>query len=440
MKKLKEIKNWGNYPRIPAQLMELEFINEISEFIERQSNVTVRGNGRAYGDASLGENIFSTLKLDKFLALDEKQGIITCQAGTIFADILKLIVPKGFFLPVTPGTKFITVGGAIAADVHGKNHHSEGCFSRHLISFQLIGDRGNLITCSREENTELFWTTIGGMGLTGLIYSAVFYLKRIETAYIRQESIKARNLTEVMDLFEASRDWTYTVAWLDCLSHGKNQGRSLLLRGEHATIEELPPHLQKRPLNLPEKRKLDIPFTFPNFVLNGLSVQIFNTLYYHKQWQEKKTSIIDCDRYFYPLDGIENWNRIYGDRGFVQYQFVLPKAQSKAGLEEILNQISTSKKGSFLTVLKLFGQADPDACLSFPMEGYTLALDFKLQPGLFEFLNELDKIVLECGGRLYLVKDARTTAQTLSYYPHLAQFKAQINRKFTSHLAKRIGL
>ncbi|MGK7924538.1 MAG: FAD-binding protein [Spirulina sp.] len=440
MAKLQDVKNWGNYPRLRARVSELEFMDEISQFIDRQNHVTIRGNGRAYGDASLGDNIFSTLKLDKFLELDETRGILACQAGVILADILQLIVPKGFFLPVTPGTKFITVGGAIAADVHGKNHHKEGCFSRHLISFQLIGDRGELIPCSRSENPDLFWATVGGMGLTGLIYSARFYLKRIETAYIRQESIKAQNLAEVMDLFENSQDWTYSVAWLDCLSRGAKQGRSLLLRGEHATREELPPSRQKQPLTLPETRKLNIPFTFPNFVLNGFSVQAFNTLYYHKQWQKKSLSIIDCDRYFYPLDGIENWNRIYGDRGFVQYQFVLPKAKSKAGLEEILNQISASKKGSFLTVLKLFGKADPDACLSFPMEGYTLALDFKLQPGIFEFLNKLDRTVLKYGGRLYLVKDARMKSEILSYYPHLQQFKDQINRKFTSHLAERIGL
>lgn len=436
----KTVTNWGNYPQVTATITPLDGLTSPHTSLKQLTPVTIRGNGRSYGDASLGKQILSTLPLNKFLTFDTQQGLLTCQSGVLLSEILSVIVPQGWFLAITPGTKFVTLGGAISADVHGKNHHSEGSFSQSLIEFKLMDDQGEIFTCSRQENPQLFWATIGGMGLMGLILSATLQLKKIETAFIRQDSIQAQNLEEAIDLFESSLDWTYTVAWIDCLSKGEKQGRSLFLRGEHATIDELPSHFKNKPLQLPKKGKLTIPFNFPSWGLNPLTVKLFNEVYYHKQSQKQVTQIIDYDSYFYPLDGIHCWNRIYGKKGFIQYQFVLPKSASKEGLKKVLDKISDRQKGSFLTVLKLFGQCETPSLMSFPMEGYTLALDFKIQPDLWNFLTELDQIVLSYGGRFYLAKDSRMNYQAMVNYPHLSQFQSQINRKFTSALAERIGL
>jgi len=401
------ISNWGNFPAIAARVRTTEFESVLQQIIqETEETLVARGNGRCYGDAALHQTIFSTLKLNKLLAFDATHGFLECQAGTLLSDILDFIVPRGFFLPVTPGTKFITVGGAIAANVHGKNHHSEGCFSRHLISFRIVNGAGEVIECSREKNAIIFWNTVGGMGLTGVIIDARFSLKRIETAFIRQESIKAKNLQEIMQLFEASKDWTYTVSWIDILQTGTNLGRSIIMRGEHARLDELPNHLQKDPLQLPSKLKLNIPFSMPSFVLSKATVKAFNFLFYHKQFSKQKNSIIDYDTYFYPLDAINNWNRLYGKKGFTQYQFVLPKDKSEEGLTEALALIKKSGLGSFLTVLKLFGQNEPKAIHAFPMEGYTLALDFKITKKLPALIEKLDELMLKLGGKVYRAKDA----------------------------------
>ncbi|TAH20962.1 MAG: FAD-binding oxidoreductase [Cytophagales bacterium] len=436
-----KIANWGNYPMVEGNITSLEFEDEIRHYAAQQHSFTIRGNGRSYGDSSLDTHIFSTLKFNKILSFDTEKGIICCQSGVLLSEILALIVPRGFFLPVTPGTKFITVGGAIGADVHGKNHHKDGCFSAHLIDFELLNANNEIIKCSKTENADLFWLTCGGMGLTGIILSATFGLKKIATAYIRQESIKARNLDEIMDLFEDSQDWTYTMAWLDCLQKGKSLGRSVMMRGEHAEIEEISEQKKARPLALDIKPKLAIPFYFPNFALNTFSVKSFNFLYYHKQFTKQSNQIIPYEPFFYPLDAIYHWNRMYGKNGFTQYQFVLPKESSKEGLEHILRRISKSGQGSFLVVLKLFGKANLLSPLSFPIEGYTLALDFKIQKGIFELLDELDKIVLDLGGRLYLAKDARMKA---NFFLQTYQLdKQNINKhfsrsKFDSLQAKRL--
>lgn len=436
-----KIANWGNYPVIDSKLTALEFEDEIMEYAAQQDAFTTRGNGRSYGDSSLDTHIFSTLKFNKILAFDTEKGIICCQSGVLLSQILEVIVPKGFFLPITPGTKFITVGGAIGADVHGKNHHKDGCFSAHLIDFELLNENNEIIRCSKTQNTELFWLTCGSMGLTGVILSATFSLKKINTAYIRQENIKASNLDEIMDLFEHSQDWTYTMAWLDCLQKGKSLGRSVMMRGEHAEIEEISGQQKAKPLVLDAKPKLSIPFYFPHFALNTFSVKAFNFLYYHKQFTKQSNQIIPYEPFFYPLDAIHHWNRMYGKNGFTQYQFVLPKNSSKEGLERILRRISKSGQGSFLVVLKLFGKANLLSPLSFPIEGYTLALDFKIQRGLFELLDELDSIVLDLGGRLYLAKDARMKAD---FFQKTYQLDKQLiskhfpRSKFDSLQARRL--
>lgn len=433
-----KITNWGNYPNIDSQFTSLEFEEEIKRYAASQETFITRGNGRCYGDSSLHTHILSTLKFNKILHFDTEKGIITCQSGVLLSEILEAVVPKGFFLPVTPGTKFITVGGAVAADVHGKNHHAEGCFSNHVLFFDLLTATNEVIRCTKTENSELFWATCGGMGLTGVILNVCFALKKIETAYIKMESIKARNLQEIMDLFEESQSWTYTMAWLDCLQKGNALGRSVMMRGEHAQIQELTESKKQNPLFLKEKPKLAIPFYFPDFVLNTFSVKAFNFLYYHKQFTKQKNQIVPYEPFFYPLDAIHHWNRMYGKKGFTQYQFVLPKAHSKEGLSLILNKISKSGQGSFLVVLKLFGKGNALAPLSFPIEGYTLALDFKIQKGVFELLDELDKIVLDLGGRLYLAKDARMSATFFKKTYTFVESEIDKNLKFNSLQAQRL--
>lgn len=425
------IANWGNYPRIKADIYNPGSIHEVQALVASHDNLLARGNGRCYGDSALNDTLVSMLGFNKFLDFNESDQIIECQSGVLLSDILDFTVPRGFFLSVTPGTKLITVGGAIASDVHGKNHHVDGCFSNCVISFHIINQEGKLINCSREENSELFWNTAGGMGLTGIIIDARLKLKPVESAYIRQEKIKARNLDEIMDLFEMSEKWTYSVAWIDCLKKGEMQGRSIMMRGEHALKNELSTKLQKNPLHVKKKPKLNVPFMFPSWILNSFTVKAFNFLFYNKQLKKEVHNIIDYDTFFYPLDSINNWNRIYGKSGFSQYQFVFPKNVSKNALKEILTKISDHNLGSFLVVLKLFGKNEPLAKWSFPMEGYTLALDFKIQKGLRELINELDEIVLKYGGHLYLTKDSISGKKMFN----IPSFKVE---KFISHQYKRL--
>ena len=437
MKKL--ITNWNNYPVVEASEISFDYEKEIASKLSHPS--IPHGNGRCYGDASLSSEVVNTLRYDKVLAFDEVNGIITCQSGLLLSDLLQIIVPRGWFLPVTPGTKFITVGGAVASDVHGKNHHVDGSFSRHIVSMSVLTGTGETFLCNATNRADLFWATCGGMGLTGIILNVKFRLKRISTAFIRQKQIKARNLDEIMTLFEENSDSTYSVAWIDCLKAGRNFGRSILILGEHATADEVKTERALRPR---EKALFTVPFYFPSFVLNGLSVKVFNALYYAKNYKRVMSSVVHYDGFYYPLDSILSWNKIYGKKGFVQYQFVLPLEASRNGLIDILKRINQRGTGSFLAVLKLFGEQDN--LISFPMKGYTLALDFPIRPGLFEFLDELDRIVADYGGRIYLSKDARMKKEIFwSTYPHAQEFKEILGKydpdnRFVSRLSERLTL
>jgi decaprenylphospho-beta-D-ribofuranose 2-oxidase len=418
-----KVSNWGNFPSTQAEVRSFATAEEALHCLQSAPELIPRGLGRCYGDSALSGNIVSTLKFNRFLDFDREQGILHCQAGLSFVDILDVIVPNGWFLPVTPGTKFITLGGAIAADVHGKNHHSEGSFSRHVLGLRLLAPNGQVYDCSRTENADIFWATCGGMGLTGLILDASFRLKPIETAYIVEETTKARNVDALYKLFESSVDFTYSVAWIDCLAKGKNLGKGFLLNGEHALVSDLKKEKQiQSPLTLPSKFKFTVPFNMPSFSVNPLTAKAFNILWYAKAKGNGHRHIIDYDTYFYPLDGIHHWNRVYGKRGFAQYQFVLPSATGYDGMVKILQEISAAKMPSFLTVLKTLGKGEKGP-LSFPMEGYTLALDFPITSRLFPFLDRLDEIVLDCGGRIYLTKDSRMKPEMLqSGYPRLEEF------------------
>ncbi len=418
-KKLSPVANWGLYPSIKSNVVSPTTILEFQEAILSNEEVIARGNGRCYGDASLQNTIISTSKWNKFIDFDREHGIIEVESGVLLSDILEVSIPAGYFISVTPGTKFITVGGAIASDVHGKNHHIDGCFSDHLIHFDLMIENGDILHCSRNENTDLFWATIGGMGLTGIVISAKFMLKKIESVYIRNEAIQAKNLDEIFELFESSESWTYNVAWLDCLQKGNSLGKSIMLRGEHATLGELPQKFKKNPLKIKKKLNLNIPFFFPNFALNPLSIKIFNWLYFNKQGKKHLKNYVDYETFFYPLDAVHNWNRIYGKNGFIQYQFVIPKETGKEGMRKILETIAASGNGSFLVVLKLFGDNNPKAYNSFPMKGYTLALDFKVNNKLEKLIASLDKIVMDYGGHIYRTKDAMSNPALTDYLQHI---------------------
>ncbi len=422
-KKLTPIANWGLYPSIKANVVSPATILEFQEAILSNEELIARGNGRCYGDASLQHTVISTLNWNKFIEFDRENGIIEVESGVLLSDILEVSIPSGFFISVTPGTKFITIGGAIASDVHGKNHHIDGCFSDHLIHFDLMIENGDILRCSRNENTALFWSTIGGMGLTGIVLSARFMLKKIETAYIRNEAIQAKNLDEIFELFESSESWTYNVAWLDCLQKGANLGKSIMLRGEHATLEELPEKLKKNSLSIKKKLNLNIPFFFPNLALNPLSIKIFNWLYFNKQGKKHVKNYVDYETFFYPLDAVHNWNRIYGQNGFIQYQFVIPKERGKEGMRKVLETIAVSGNGSFLVVLKLFGEHNPQAYNSFPMKGYTLALDFKVNGKLEKLIANLDKIVMDYGGHIYRTKDAMSNPALTDYLKNIESSK-----------------
>ncbi|MCF6345069.1 MAG: FAD-binding oxidoreductase [Thiomicrorhabdus sp.] len=444
------LNGWGNYPTIKSSPLTIRHTQDISTAIKTfQQNkpkilpppsLIASGLRRSYGDSALAEQTLHTQTLNHFLTFDATQGVVHCAAGVSLAELLNVFVPKGWFLPVTPGTQFVTIGGAIASDVHGKNHHLDGCFSQHILNITLCLASGESIICSLTEHRELFLATCGGMGLTGVIVSATLKLIPIESAFIQETTWKTENLAETLEQFEAHQNATYSVAWIDCLTTGKHLGRSLLMLGEHATEQTHANNLKTAPPS-----KLNVPFNMPSALLNAFTVKAFNTLYYHKTRQKESQRAVHYAPYFYPLDSIQNWNRLYGKKGFTQYQFVLPKAAGLEGLTKILTEIVNSKRGSFLAVLKVFG-AENANYLSFPMEGYTLAIDFKIDPTLFAFLDKLDEMVLHYGGRLYLAKDARMSeAMFKQSYPNWETFQTirqqyGADQCFNSLQSQRLGL
>ena len=439
------IANWGNHPVVDAKVHRFRSEEDLRAALANPAPAIARGLGRSYGDSSLAASILSSDSFNRFLAFDPETGVLTCESGVSIADILDVFVPRGWFPPVTPGTKFVTIGGAIAADVHGKNHHKVGCFGDHVLSMDIMLADGSIVTCSPTEHAELFDTTCGGMGLTGIILRATIRLKRIESAYIREEVVPAANLDGIMDLFEASAHWTYTVAWIDCLSSGSSLGRSIMMRGEHATAEETKKEKPDvDPLGFKAVPKLTVPFMLPSFLLNSLTVRAFNALYYRMHAGANQHRLTNFDTFFYPLDAILHWNRIYGRRGFTQYQVAFPLESSRAGLRELLEKISASGQGSFLAVLKLFGPQR--RVLSFPREGYTLALDFPINDRVLRLFDELDQIVLRHGGRLYLAKDARVQADVFRKgYANANAFRDRIKQwdpagRWQSLQSKRVGL
>jgi len=440
---------WGNFPVEECDIYRPERVSDLAELVTRapQPTLIARGLGRSYGDASLnaGNAVVLSARLDRMLAFDPGSGVLHCEAAVSLAEIVEHFLPRGFFFPFTPGTKFITVGGAIAADVHGKNHHSNGSMSAFVLEFNLLTASGSVLRCSPEENADVFWASTGGMGLTGIILDARLQLLPVETAYMKVCYERASDLDGALDRFhESDSEYAYTVAWIDCLSRGASLGRSILMRANHALPGDLPGKLQASPCTLRAKRPLLVPFTLPGFTLNNLSMGIFNKVFYAGHPDAEK--IVDSDSYFYPLDRVQHWNRVYGRRGVLQYQIALPPESSRAALVEILESLTASRRGSFLAVLKTFGPASR-GLLSFPMPGHTLALDLpNTGADLIADLHRIDDIVLRSGGRVYLAKDSCMRPESFAaMYPELDRFreiKSKIDpqQRFVSSQARRLGI
>lgn len=407
-----KLSGWGRYPVLDARTHAPRSVEAVRELVLSEHSVIARGNGRAYGDSAINPTATIEMRhLNRMIAFDPSSGQLVAEAGVLLGDIIAAFLPQGWFPLVTPGTKFVTLGGAIASDVHGKNHHKDGSFRACVDWIDVMGPDGEVQHCSRETDPTLFDHTLGGMGLTGIILRAAIRLRPVETAWIRQTTLAAPNLRAAMATFDDAQDATYSVAWIDCLGTGAGLGRALVMLGEHAGRGDLPPKQARAPFAIKPKRKRTVPFDFPAFTLNRRSVQAFNTLYYRAGARKTGAQLVDWDSYFYPLDAILGWNRIYGRKGFAQFQCVLPLARSEEGLSALLAVTAKAGTGSFLAVLKRFGPQD--SAFSFPMEGFTLALDFPVTAKTLALLNRLDQITIDHGGRFYLAKDSRMTAATL---------------------------
>jgi decaprenylphospho-beta-D-ribofuranose 2-oxidase len=441
-----KLSGWGRYPTADCAVQRPRDTQAVEQALAAAEGALIaRGNGRAYGDSAL--NPASTLDmrgLDRILAFDDASGQVVAEAGVMLADLIDLFLPRGWFPAVTPGTKFVTIGGAIASDVHGKNHHKDGSFGMFVDWIDLLGPDGQVRRASRTEEADLFAWTVGGMGLTGVILRAALRLAPVESGWIRQTMTPAPDLATAMALFEQAQDATYSVGWIDCLATGKDTGRSLVMLGEHAIHAELGVRAHADRWAQAHKRAKTVPLDFPGFALNGLSVRAFNTLYYANGKRQAGEALIDYDSYFYPLDAILEWNRIYGRKGFAQFQCVLPLEASQAGLTALLNQIARSGQGSFLAVLKRMGAQS--SRFSFPMEGYTLALDFPMRRSTPALFAELERIAIDHGGRFYLAKDSQLTPERLRQSdPRTAAFTAMRDdsgaaNRFQSLQSERLGL
>jgi FAD/FMN-containing dehydrogenase len=439
-----KLSGWGRYPSIDAKVHTPRTSDDVVRLVQK-GNAIARGNGRAYGDSAVSvNNTVHTKHLNRMVASDDATGQLIAESGVLLADIIDAFLPRGWFPAVTPGTKFVTLGGMIAADVHGKNHHKDGSFGNYIDWLDIVDRDGHVLRCSPQENPELFHWTVGGMGLTGIILKAAIRLRPVSSAWIEQRILVADNINHVIEIFENALDTTYSVAWIDCLQGGEDLGRSLVMLGEHAKAEDLPRAHRANPLTTKTKRRLSVPIEFPTRTLNPASVRAFNALYYWNGKRKLERQFVDWDSYFYPLDSILGWNKIYGRKGFAQFQCVIPLAHAQAGLTALLTAIAQAGAGSFLSVLKRFGAQESK--FSFPMEGYTLALDFPVNDKTLALMNELDRITLQYQGRFYLAKDSRMSRdvfwQSDARAAEYRQFRTESEtlRTFRSVQSERLGL
>jgi FAD/FMN-containing dehydrogenase len=440
-----ELSGWGRHPRRRCVEYRPEKLKSLRRILCEgpQHTYIARGLGRSYGDAAVNESngVVNCTRLDRMLSFNPATGLLVCEAGVSMEDIINVFLPRGYFPAVTPGTKYVTVGGAIANDVHGKNHHQVGSFANFVRRMTLLTPEGEEVACSREENSDVFWATIGGVGLTGIILTAAIELRRVESAYIMVDYLRSPDIDATLAHFEESdADYEYSVAWIDCLTPPPHLGRSVLMRGRHATAEESG---EAEPLAAPKRRQAVLPFELPGRSLNSLTVRAFNTAFYHMH-EDAAGQLVDYDRYFYPLDVVHHWDRMYGRPGFTQYQATLPP-QNVEGVVELLQRLQRSQRASFLAVLKRFGDFN-GGMLSHPMAGYTLTLDLPIRDGLEAFLHELDELVLQNEGRLYLAKDVFTRPEAFrAMYPRLDEFRAvnerlDPRRRLSSSMARRLEI
>jgi len=430
--------SWGRYPNFPQRVVRVNWRDELAPALAaisaQHTTVLPYGNGRSYGDSCLAasDSLLQIRGLNRFLAADWQRGVIRAEAGTTLEEILRVCVPRGWFLPVTPGTKFVTLGGALANDVHGKNHHVRGTFGAHVSRFALLRSDRGFIECSAQENSELFAATIGGLGLAGVVVWVELQLLPIRSSAIDTINFRFENLDEFFDLSEQyDSAYEYSVAWVDCLAAGNALGRGHFTVGNHATDGGL---------ELSARRKLAMPFTPPLSLVNALSLRAFNYFYFHRQRERERYYRSDCDSFFYPLDAIAHWNRLYGPRGFQQYQCVIPHANARSAMPELLRAIAAHKAGSFLAVLKRCGDKPSPGLLSFPLPGVSLALDFPQREKLNEKLfTRLDAIVHASGGRLYPAKDAHMRGVDFrNAYPAWTQVEALRDPLLLSRFWRRV--
>ncbi|MFC0408652.1 FAD-binding oxidoreductase [Roseomonas elaeocarpi] len=437
--------SWGRVRRLAQRVIRPGFRDEAVQLLPRlaaEAPVLPFGQGRSYGDSCLngGGVLVDTAGLDRFLRFDREAGVIEAEAGVTLAQILLLLgraaePGRSWFLPVTPGTKFVTVGGAIANDVHGKNHHSAGCFGNHVLWLDLLRSDGTVLRCSPTENAELFAATVGGLGLTGLVLAAAIQLKPVPSLWLEAEDIRYDTLREFHQLSaESLAEWDYTVAWVDCLARGPALGRGIFSRARHVSRAEPAPPPVMQP-------KLRVPVDLPGFVLNGATIGAFNGFYWRRAKRPSTPRITAYEPVFYPLDAIGNWNRIYGARGFFQYQCVVPPEAAETAIPALLEAIAAARQGSFLAVLKTLGERRSPGMLSFPMPGVTLALDFPNRgTATRDLLDRLDAVTAAAGGRVYPAKDGRVSARDFRRgYPEWRRFAAQVDPRFSSNFWRRVA-
>lgn len=421
--------SWGRHPRVDQRVLRLA--DASAPLPAFDGAALPYGNGRSYGDSCLvpGGTLLHARGLDRFVSFDPAAGVLRCEAGVLLSEILALVVPQGWFLPVTPGTQLVTVGGAIANDVHGKNHPRAGTFGGHVTAFELLRSDGTRRVCTRGD--DWFAATVGGLGLTGVITWAELQLRRIAGPWLDVENRRFDRLADYFRLVdESAADWEYAVAWIDCLAGGDALGRGVFHRGVHASdAGESPPPRRARP---------GLPLTPPFSLVNGLSLRAFNAVHWRRGAATARERV-HFEPFFHPLDGIADWNRMYGPRGFLQYQCVVPPADAEAAVAELLRSISAAKIGSFLAVLKPFGPRPAVGMLSFPRAGTTLALDFPNGgAGLPALLERLDGIVAAAGGAIYPAKDARWPGHRFRVaYPRWAEFSTYVDPKFSSGFWRR---